>query len=56
MAATKTLKKEKTQSNAPAKKILELKDVKKITPDLDLLNIIPENIAEKVEAIVFGKD
>ncbi len=38
------------------KKILEWKDVAKITPDLDLLNIVPEKIAEKVEAVIFGKN
>ncbi len=48
--------KKQTNKSVLNKKILEWKDVAKITPDLDLLSILPEKVAEKVEAVIFGKE
>ena len=40
----------------PTSKILELKDLKKIQPQLDLLPIIPKSLAEKTQTLVFAQE
>jgi len=38
------------------KTILELEDVKALQPDLSQLKIIPRELSEKLQVIIFGKD
>lgn len=38
------------------KTILELEDVKALQPDLSLLKIIPRDVCERIQVIVFAKD